>query len=80
MRQVLGNEAAALSLEEKYQVLTAYMNGGGVQGLLEDDKVELDPEEQKLVEDEFGKIYTTDPKLREVLGSDPSALSIKEKY
>ena len=62
--------------------MTAYMNGGGVQGLLEDpnEKGELDPSEAKLIEEEFTSIYMNDAKLREVLGADPSALSAKEKY
>jgi hypothetical protein len=33
LRQVIGNEVQTLTLEEKYQILQAYMNGGGVQGL-----------------------------------------------
>ena len=43
-------------MEEKYQIMTAYMNGGGVQGLLgdeEDPKGGLDEDEAKVVEDEF---------------------------
>jgi hypothetical protein len=34
LRQVLGQEIDSLSLEEKYQIMNAYMKGGGVQGLL----------------------------------------------
>jgi hypothetical protein len=30
LRQVIGSEVASLTVEEKYQILTAYMNGGGV--------------------------------------------------
>jgi len=30
LKQVLGNEISGLSLEEKYQIMNAYMNGGGV--------------------------------------------------
>ena len=37
LRQVIGNEVQTLTLEEKYQILQAYMNGGGVQGLLDAD-------------------------------------------
>lgn len=36
LRQVIGADANSLTIEEKYQILTAYMNGGGVQGLLYD--------------------------------------------
>ena len=35
LRQVIGTEVQTLTLEEKYQILQAYMNGGGVQGLLD---------------------------------------------
>ena len=73
-----------MSVEEKYQILQAYMQGGGVRGLLEDDDKELaselDQEEEKLVLDEFAQIYKNDPKLREVLGPNPDSLDIKEKY
>ena len=89
LREVLGNETSSLSLEEKYQILQAYMHGGGVKGLLaegedEDDlgkDGELDPEEVKMIEDQFNEIYTADAELRKVLaGSDPKTLNIKEKY
>lgn len=66
LRQVIGAESASLTLEEKYQILTAYMNGGGVQGLLEEN--DIDSEEEKAIEDEFKNIYQTDVKLRELLG------------
>ena len=49
---MLGNEISNLTLEEKYQIMTAYMNGGGVQALLgDDDKGGFDPEEQKMIEE-----------------------------
>jgi hypothetical protein len=77
VRQLLGEDAqTTLSLEQKYQILTAYMNGGGIKGLLQDEEEgaggEIDPEEEKMIEDEFMQIYTLDEKLREVLGADPS--------
>ena len=80
LRQVIGAEAASLTLEEKYQILTAYMNGGGVQGLLED--ADMDPEEEKAIEEEFKHIYEADAKLREVLGGQAalSQLTLKDKY
>jgi hypothetical protein len=57
------------------------MNGGGVRGLLgEEEKMDLDPEEKKMIEDQFNKIYSTEPKLRDLLGTDPTKLSLKEKY
>jgi hypothetical protein len=36
LKQALGNDVASLTLEEKYQILTAYLNGGGVQGLIDE--------------------------------------------
>jgi hypothetical protein len=59
------------------------MNGGGVRGLMgggEEERMDLDPEEKKMIEDQFNKIYSTEPKLRDLLGTDPSKLSLKEKY
>jgi hypothetical protein len=53
LRQLLGGEISSLSLEEKYQIMTAYMNGGGVQALLGEEKGEFDPEEQKMIEEQF---------------------------
>lgn len=57
--------------------MQAYMNGGGVKGLIGDDededgKGQMNAEEEKMIEDEFNEIYTDDPKLRELLGNDPS--------
>lgn len=82
LRQVLGSEAQGLSLEEKYQIMNAYMKGGGVQGLLGDEDNEgLDEEEAKMVEEQFKEIFDTDPKLREVLqGQTPETLTIREKH
>ena len=61
-----------LTLEEKYQILQAYINGGGVQGLLEADNIM----------EEFKSIYDADPKLREVLGGAAALaqLNVKDKY
>lgn len=55
------------------------MNGGGVQGLL-DDEAGMEGDEEKVIEDEFMHIYMSDEKLRELIGADPSTLHIKEKY
>lgn len=66
LREIIGAEAGSLTLEEKYQILTAYMNGGGVQGLIQEE--EGDSEEAQAIEEEFKAIYEADAKLREVLG------------
>lgn len=69
---MIGSEVASLTLEEKYQILQAYMNGGGVQGLIEggaggaaDD---MDSEDERTIEEEFKQIYDEDEKLRQLLG------------
>ena len=88
MRQVIGAEANTLTLEEKYQILTAYMQGGGVQGLLDDNAEgaeadgEVDSEDERAIEDEFKAIYESDPKLREVLGGESAVgqFSLKDKF
>lgn len=51
----------SLTLEEKYQILTAYMQGGGVQGLLEP---EIDEEDERQIEEEFKMAFDSDAKLR----------------
>ena len=62
------------------------MHGGGVKGLIgdeEDDEgkmEEMDPEEVKMIEEQFRDIYTSDPKLREMIGGDPTTLNVKEKF
>ncbi len=84
LRQVIGTEVQTLTLEEKYQILQAYMNGGGVQGLLdaEGGGQEMDSEDERTIEDEFKSIYDADPKLREVLGGAAALaqLNVKDKY
>ena len=69
---MIGSEVSSLTLEEKYQILQAYMNGGGVQGLIEggaggagDD---MDSEDERTIEEEFKQIYDEDEKLRQLLG------------
>lgn len=63
--------------------MTAYLNGGGVQGLLgeDDEKAGIDDDDARAIENEFNSIYTTDAKLREILqGQDPTKLTLEEKY
>ena len=54
MRQVIGSEVASLTLEEKYQILQAYMHGGGVQGLIEGGAAgaeeDMDSEDERTIE------------------------------
>ena len=86
LRQVIGSEVSTLTLEEKYQILQAYMNGGGVQGLIDGGigggGEEMDSEDERNIEEEFKQIYDADDKLRQLLGGPPALaqLSIKDKY
>lgn len=81
LRQVIGQEASTLTTEEKYQILTAYMQGGGVQGLLEENE-EFDADDERMVEEEFKTIYDSDEQLRALLGDagSLSSLTVKDKY
>ena len=38
LREVLQENIEKFSIQEKYQILTAYINGGGVQGLIEQEE------------------------------------------
>lgn len=82
LRQMLGDQVAGMSLEDKYSIMNSYMKHGGVQGLLMDDENEgLDADEAKAIEDQFNEIYQEDAKLREVLQDQtPQTLSLREKY
>jgi hypothetical protein len=80
---VLGQEISTLTLAEKYQIMTAYMQGGGVQALLGEEEAAggMSEEDAKAVEEQFAEIYEQDAQLRQVLqGQDPSTLNVKEKY
>lgn len=63
LREVLGSDLASLSLEEKYQIMTAYIHGGGVRGLVSEEEATegLSAEDAKVVEEEFQNIYEADP-------------------
>lgn len=78
---MIGADASSLTIEEKHQILTAYIQGGGVQGLL-DNENGFDSEDERAIEDEFKLIYDSDSKLREVLGTsaDVKKLKIEDKY
>ena len=62
-------EVKKMTLEDKYHVITAYMRGGGIRGLIgDDDDGDLTPEEQKMVEEEFLKLYQEEPRFRMIIG------------
>ena len=73
-----------MTLEDKYHVITAYMRGGGIRGLIgedEDDVGDLSPEEQRMVEEEFLKLYHEEPRFRMIIGeTKPSVIPLRDKY
>jgi hypothetical protein len=40
LKQLLGADAASLTVDEKLEILKAYIEGGGVKGLLNDEELE----------------------------------------
>jgi hypothetical protein len=76
-------EVKKMSLEDKYHVITAYMRGGGIRGLVgdDDDTGDLSPEEQRMVEEEFLKLYHEEPRFKMIIGdTKPSAIPLRDKY
>jgi hypothetical protein len=77
-------EVKKMTLEDKYHVITAYMRGGGIRGLIgedEDDVGDLSPEEQRMVEEEFLKLYHEEPRFRMIIGdTKPSVIPLRDKY
>lgn len=67
------SDVANFSVEEKYSIIEAYMQGGaaGLQIELEDDEEEdiekavadMTEEELEMVETQFAKLYAADPEL-----------------
>jgi hypothetical protein len=57
------------------------MDGGGVKGLTDEADLEgsMEPEEQKMITDAFNEIYTSDEKLRNLLGENVYSLGLNEK-
>ncbi len=83
LRKLLGNEVQNYSVEEKLEILRAYMEGGGVQGLVDNEDefaaLDIDPEEEKMINEQFDEIYKSDPKLRQLLGDNVTSLGAHEK-
>ena len=84
------SDVTKFSAEEKYQILEAYEQGGGAEGLVfevGDDEDEIDlsmlnemtEEEKQNLEAQFDKLYTQDPDLQQELGP-LSNLTLKTKY
>jgi len=93
LRAVLAkSDVATFTVEEKYQIIEAYMTGGGAAGLQiemeEDDEEEMDEaslehmsaKDKRVLEEQFMALYERDPVLKQVLGADPTALSLFQKY
>ncbi len=76
---MLGPDAQTLSVEDKIEILKAYMEGGGVKGLIDEEDGEMDPQDEKFINDAFNEIYTNDPKLRALLGDNVYSLGIRDK-
>lgn len=56
------------------------MEGGGVKGLIEEEEEgDIDPQDEKIINDAFNDIYTNDPKLRNLLGDNVYSLGVREK-
>lgn len=90
MRKLIPEEEASrMSLEEKYHIITTYMRGGGIGGLIGDEydddedlgMGDLSQEERAMVEEEFIKLYSEDPRFKAALeGTSLGSLTLRDKY
>lgn len=62
--------------------MTAYIQGGGIQGLLGSGEEEPDEESAMAIEQEFRNILASDPLMNQLLGDTDAAskLSPNDKY
>lgn len=83
------SDVANFTVEEMYQIIEAYMAGGGAAGLqieLEDDEedekaiAEMKEEEIEILNAQFARIYAADPELRAALKDDVESLTLLQKY
>lgn len=82
------SDVANFTIEEKYQIIEAYMAGGGAAGLqieLEDEDYEKDlaqmtAEDRELLNANFAQIYARDPELRAMLPENIDQLTDEQKY
>lgn len=80
------SQLKGMSLEEKYHIISAYMKGGGIRGLIgpeedDDDMGDLTEEEKLMVEEEFNKLFEEDERFRIALeGTKISNLNLRDKY
>ena len=71
------SDVSTFSVYEKFQIIEAYMQGGGASALqieLQDEDDDLDAlndmtdEDKQALNDQFDKLYASDPVLQEELG------------
>lgn len=79
------SDVANFTVEEKFQIIEAYMAGGGAAGLQieleEDDEIEAMTEEEKeIINSNFAAIYARDPELRAMLPEKIDSLTLQQKY
>ena len=91
LRKLLGEHPERYTVPEKASILQAYKKGGGVAGLAEiidsgdegeceEMDIDLDnPEDAKVVEDEFKKLYA-DPNFSRLIGEEALELDALQKY
>ena len=61
----------SLSIEEKIEILKAYMDGGGVKGLTQMDyDMQIDPAEENMINEAFAELYAKEEKLRALLSEN----------
>ena len=85
-------DPSTFSVEEKYQIIEAYIHQGGAAGLQiemedeDDDEMDEATIEQmsaadtQTIEEQVNALYERDPVLKSVLGADPKTLSLYQKY
>lgn len=79
------SDVANFTVEEKFQIIEAYMAGGGAAGLQieleEDDDVEgMTEEEKEIINSNFAAIYARDAELRAMLPEKIETLTLQQKY
>ncbi len=96
LRKVLEkSDVSTFTVQEKYTIIEAYMQGGGAQGLqielqeegeegdeLDEETIEQMPEDNKRqLESQFASLFAQDESLRQQLnGAQPGDLSLFQKY
>ena len=82
------SDVANFTVEEKFQIIEAYMAGGGAAGLQieleeDDDEKELaqmTEEEIEIINSNFAAIYARDAELRKMLPENINQLTLLQKY